>query len=150
MRQILFALITFYPWALAAQDIVDLPGGRKKLSTKRCEIFIKEIPDPLKTIVENKLTDRGYKVVYPTKAKRIYDGDYYLEIKQERLSHKFLYKDCKISHFIKRARVRDGRGSDPVIHQSIVTRGFPRITFEGGERCRRAARDTFIGYPYCQ
>jgi hypothetical protein len=104
----------------------------------------------LKSTLESKLKERNFKVRYIDKERIIRKRDLYIMIKHNRIDGKS-YKDCEVEIKLKQAK-NDYRmsSSDKILNQKKVKRSFPRITFKGNERCKRALKDTFTDIPFCK
>jgi hypothetical protein len=60
-----------------------------------------------------------------------------------------LYKDCLAKVSIMAMEGTYPSSSDRVLYKKEIKRSFPRVTFKGAERCRRAIADAFVHIPYC-
>ena len=104
----------------------------------------------LKDVLNELLKERNFIYTYIESNKELDKRDLYLSVKRESFAHK-AYKDCEVSTVVNEAKF-DRRTSkeDKKLFSKKAKRSYPRITFEGKERCRRALRDTFLEIPFCK
>lgn len=104
----------------------------------------------LKKALEEKLSERSFNYDYLENSRELKKGELYLTIEKTVPKEK-AYRDCIIFTKLKQAEY-DHRTSreDRTLYKKEVRRAFPRITFEGKERCTRALKDTFVNIPFCK
>lgn len=112
-----------------------------------CEIRLKRKNFKLKWYWETQLRKNNYKIKYISKDGRLSPGDLYLLTSVRKGSEGF--KSCKMGFDLKEAKRSRPRLGDKILYQNIIKRKFPRVTFEGEERCRRAINDLMVHLPYC-
>ncbi|MGB0452154.1 MAG: hypothetical protein ACPGJV_00455 [Bacteriovoracaceae bacterium] len=104
----------------------------------------------LKNQLFKSLKSRGYIPSMMSNKRDIFKYDYYVQVELKKVPNK-LYNKCKVTLRLKSAKNdRFLSSKDETLYKNTVTRQFPRITFEGNERCTRALRDTFIHIPKCK
>lgn len=109
----------------------------------------KEDNKKLEELLKKLLTNKGYKVSYLIENKKLLPKDLYMEMEITTPSGK-LFKDCIVKVSLKVAKNRRISNGDKILFEREGKRQLPRVTFSGGERCRRALKDNFIHIPYCK
>jgi hypothetical protein len=142
MRQINRLIITFIA-SISVQAQYDFEHADCKIRYSN----VKDNPSLTKVIV-NVLKKKKFKPELMIENSAVIPGDTYYTF-DKTLEGK-LYKTCTIHSFIKIASSRLPRASDKILYQREVKRSLPRITFSGGERCRKALQETFIHIPRCK
>ena len=118
-----------------------------------CAIYVpkaanKEILD-LYHVAFEKLREKGYtpeEIANPER--RFAKGTLYLTL-EKRLHGKGLYPPCLVAIKFKKMTDTVPAAKDKILYEYEARRAFPRVTREGGSRCRMAARDAFAFAPLC-
>lgn len=102
--------------------------------------------------LEEFLTKKGYKFSFmEVGSKSLLPGVLYLKIEQEILEDRILYPDCYVKITIREAKsTQYSLATDEIFFEKSTKRQFPRHTFSGNYRCKKAVGDLFIHIPYCK
>ncbi|MDC1175630.1 hypothetical protein OAT67_09540 [Bacteriovoracaceae bacterium] len=120
---------------------------------ENCQIRLKDFSKKqkyLKEVLEKQLKKRNFKTLEMKDNKRVLPNELYAKINVIKLPSNLLYHPCLVELEIKVAQTRTPTESDDTLFERSVKRMFPRVTFEGEERCKRALEDAFVHIPYCK
>lgn len=98
--------------------------------------------------VSSKLQEKGFKLHDFLPEGKLNSEDMYFSLVIEREG--LLFKECKLTYKIAEAGTIKPVTSDKKLLSSSTTRAFPRVTFDGDERCRRGIDDLFVNIPTCR
>lgn len=113
-----------------------------------CETRVPEKDHFLQELFLKTLKERGYKPKPIKTSAPLRIGEIYMTYQQTH-PEGILFKTCLVQLSLKRARVQGGSKNDKVLYEHQVTRKFPRVTFKGKERCKKALQDSFVHIPHC-
>lgn len=98
--------------------------------------------------ISSKLQEKGFKLHDFLPDGKLNSEDMYFALNIERIG--LLFKECKLTYRIAEASTIKPVTSDRKLLSSSTTRAFPRVTFDGDERCRRGIDDLFVNVPTCR
>lgn len=98
--------------------------------------------------ISSKLKEKGFKLHDFLPEGKLNSEDMYFSLTIEREG--MLFKECKLTYKIAEASTIKPVTSDKKLLSSTTTRAFPRVTFDGDERCRRGIDDLFVNVPTCR
>lgn len=152
----LIFVFIFLSFAIQASDDEDKKEILREyfsFEDSSCELKILPISkehDYMKAMLTDKLKERDFKYKSIQETQEIRKNDLYLTFEVTYGTDK-AYRDCIVETKIMRAKNNYSvSSSDKVMFTNKSKRSFPRITFEGKERCTRALRDSFIDIPICK
>ena len=95
------------------------------------------------------LKERKYKAKKMIDNKRLLAGELYFDLEVTR-PRKNIFTACIVNVAIRKAKGSLPTSRDETIFRKSIRRRVPRITFDGGERCRLAVKDAFVHIPTCK
>ena len=101
-------------------------------------------------LLRSQLSAKGFKIEYLLDDRKLFEGELYANLDSKRDNSSGLYNDCLVKISIKKANSRFISDSDKVLFSKEVKRSFPRVTFDGKERCKMAIKDAFVHIPECR
>ncbi len=104
-----------------------------------------ELFEALKTYLANK----DFQTFTIDQQDRITIGTLHLNFKKMMTGDR-LYPQCEIMIDIKKGEHTHPSKNDKTIFELNAKRSFPRLTFEGTYRCKKAIRDALFSLPYCR
>lgn len=142
MKWILF-LITF---SAMAQNTVQINTDDFSFNHPTCLLRFNSKQEFSTNLKEN-LTTKGFKLHDFIEKDKLNPEDMYVQLTIKREG--ILFKDCKLNLKINEAGGSKVLSTDKTLLESNVTRIYPRVTFDGDERCRRGIDDLFVDIPKC-
>lgn len=143
MKWILF-LLTF---SVMAQNTVQINTDDFSFNHPTCLVRFKSSQEFSAKLKENLIT-KGFKLHDFIETDKLNPEDMYVQLSINREG--ILFKDCKLNLKINEASGSKVLTTDKTLLESNVTRLYPRVTFDGDERCRRGIDDLFVDIPSCK
>lgn len=135
-------LLLFFISSIKAQEAFVFEHGDCVTRVRKTDNFLYE--DFLELMQK-----RGYSPKEIVDNAPLYEGEIYMEYKEERPRDKF-FRDCVVQVSLKQAKKSGGSTDDEILYQHQIKRSLPRFSFSGKERCRRAIKDAFVHIPVCK
>lgn len=140
-------LLVFFTASALAQNTVQINENDYSFNHPTCLLRFDSAQDFSDKLKEN-LVKRGFKLHDFIEDNKLNPEDLYLSLSIEREG--IFFKDCKLHLKINQAVSSKRLSSDKTIIQSQTTRTYPRVTFDGDERCTRGIDDLFVNVPKCE
>jgi len=100
------------------------------------------------TKLKENLIKKGFKLHGYIEEKKLNPEDLYMTLSISREG--LFFKDCKLTIKINEATSSKILSTDKTLLQTVTTRAYPRVTFNGDERCTRGIDDLFVDLPSCK
>lgn len=129
-----------------AQNTVQINTDDFSFNHPTCLVRFNPSQEFSKKLKENLIT-KGFKLHDFIESDKLNPEDMYVQLTIKREG--ILFKDCKLNLKINEASGSKVLSTDKTLLESNVTRIYPRVTFDGDERCRRGIDDLFVDIPKC-
>ncbi|PIP89705.1 MAG: hypothetical protein COW01_04775 [Bdellovibrionales bacterium CG12_big_fil_rev_8_21_14_0_65_38_15] len=140
-------LFIFISFAVSAQNTVKINSDDFSFDHPTCLLRFDEKQEFSTKLKEN-LIKKGFKLHGYIEEKKLNPEDLYMTLSISREG--LFFKDCKLTIKINEATSSKILSTDKTLLQTVTTRAYPRVTFNGDERCTRGIDDLFVDLPSCK
>ena len=139
-------ILPFFTFSVMAQNTVQIDSNNFSFNHPTCLVRFNSSQEFSAKLKENLIT-KGFKLHDFIETDKLNPEDMYVQLTIEREG--ILFKDCKLNLKINEASGSKVLSTDKTLLEAKTTRLYPRVTFNGDERCRRGIDDLFIDIPKC-